>query len=98
MTGLYLNGPASLALQAGACLSGGALIGALHFRTLRWNVGLLVARRTALLPAALQLGRMAALAGALTVIADRFGAFPLLMATAGIVAVRAAALRVGERA
>lgn len=98
MTGLSPSEPALLALQAGACLSGGALIGALHLRTLQWNVTLFVRGGTPLLPMALQLGRMAILAGALAVIAGRFGAFPLLMTAAGILIVRTVALRIGERA
>lgn len=88
---------ASLALQAGAWLSCGALIGTFHFLTLRWNVRLLALGRAPLLALAVQLGRFALLAGALAVIASRFGALPLLLAAAGILAARTAAVRLGEQ-
>jgi F1F0 ATPase subunit 2 len=97
MTELYLNEPASLALQAGVWLSCGFLIGALHFLTLQWNVRLFVAGRGPILAMALQLSRLVLLAGALALIVSRFGALPLLLAAVGIVVARTAALRLGEQ-
>jgi F1F0 ATPase subunit 2 len=97
MRELGLNGYASLALQAGVWLSCGALIGALYFLALHWNARLFAFGRTPLAAMALQLGRLAVLAGALTIIVSRFGALPLLLATAGILVARTAALRIGEQ-
>jgi F1F0 ATPase subunit 2 len=77
-------------------LGAGALIGAAYFLTLRWNVRMLALGRTPLFATALVLGRFVVLAGVLAVIASRFGALPLLLATAGILAVRTAAVRLGE--
>ena len=86
-----------LALEAGAWLAAGTLIGAFHFLTLRWNVGMLVAGQARRLALAVQLGRFALLAGALSVIAGRFGALPLLSCAAGIVLSRTAMARSGAR-
>ena len=97
MTSFQLTEHALLAVRAGAWLGGGALIGAFHFLTLRWNVTLLALGRAPLLAMALQLGRFALLAGVLTVIASRFGALPLLLATAGILAARTVAVRLGAQ-
>jgi F1F0 ATPase subunit 2 len=97
MTELYLSGLPSLTLQAGVWLSCGALIGTLHLLTLRWNVKLFIAGGAPLLAMALQLGRLAILTGVLAVIVSRFGALSLLVATAGILIARTAALRVGEQ-
>ncbi len=91
----HLSDDASLALQAGVWLSAGALIGAFHFLTLRWNVTLLALGRAPLLAMALQLGRFALLAGVLAAIAARFGALPLVLAAAGILGARTAAVRLG---
>ena len=92
-----MTGPAlrELALQAGAGLGAGALVGVFHFLTLRWSVGLLAAGRAPLAAMALQLSRFAVLAAALAGLAMRFGAVPLLAATAGILVARAAAIRLG---
>jgi hypothetical protein len=98
MTEIYLRESTSLALLGAAWLSCGVLIGAMHLLMLRRNVKLFVAGAAPLLAIALQLGRLALLAGALALIVGRFGAFPLLTATAGIVVARTAALRTGERA
>jgi F1F0 ATPase subunit 2 len=95
MTSFHLGEQALLALRACAWLGGGALIGGFYFLTLRWNVRMLVLGRAPLLAMALQLGRFALLAGVLAMIASRFGALPLLVATAGIFAARTAAVRLG---
>ncbi len=84
-----------LVLHAGVWFSGGALIGTLHFLTLRWNVSMLALGRAPLLAVALQLGRFALLAGVLAAIAVGFGALPLLLAAAGILAARMGAVRWG---
>jgi len=97
MTGFYLTENALRAVQAGAWLGGGALIGAFHFLTLRWNVRMFVLGRLSLLATALQLGRFALLAVALAVIAARFGALPLILSAAGILAARTATVRWGEQ-
>ena len=97
MTSFHLTEHALLALRAGAWLAGGSLIGTFHFLTLRWNVRMLALGRAPLLAMALQLGRFALLAGVLAVIASRFGALPPLLATAGILAARTAAVRLGEQ-
>jgi F1F0 ATPase subunit 2 len=97
MTKLYL---AELDLllhgaSAGAWLVVGALIGALHFLTLRWNVAMLALDRPLPLVLAIALVRVALIAGALGVVAGRFGALPLIVATAGILAARTAVIRLG---
>ena len=93
----HLGDDALLAMQAGAWLGCGALIGACHFSMLRWSVRLLAMGRAPVLTLSLQLARFAVLAGALAVVVSRFGALPLLLATAGIVATRFAAIRMGEQ-
>jgi F1F0 ATPase subunit 2 len=97
MTSFHLTEYALFALRAGAWLGGGALIGAFYFLTLRWSVSTLVLGRAWLLATALQFGRFALLAGILVVIASRLGALPLVLATAGILAARTAAVRWGEQ-
>jgi F1F0 ATPase subunit 2 len=96
MTSLHLAEHAWLALQAATWLGAGALIGALNFLSLHWNVRMLALGRTPLLAMALVLGRFVLLAGVLAAIASRFGALPLLLAAAGILVVRTAAVRLGE--
>ena len=93
MTSVLLAQPGWLALLAAAWVAGGVLIGAPYFLTLRWNVRMLVLGHRRLLPVALQLARVVFLAGLLAVIAVRCGAWPLLLATGGILAARTAALR-----
>jgi F1F0 ATPase subunit 2 len=97
MMGFHLTEHASLVLQAGAWLGTGALIGAFYFLSLHWNVRMLAFGRPLPLVLALQLGRYALVAGVLAAIASRFGALPLLLAAAGILAARAAAVRFGEQ-
>ena len=96
MTSFQLTEHAWLALQAGTWLGTGALIGASYFLALHWTVSMLALGRTPLLAMALVLGRFVLLAGVLAAIASRFGALPLLLAAAGILVVRTAAVRLGE--
>jgi hypothetical protein len=93
MTSLHLSEYVLLTLQAGAWLAIGTLIGALHFLTLQWNVSLLATGRVRLLAIAVQFGRLALVAGLLAVVAGHFGAFPLLLASTGILTARSAFLR-----
>ena len=93
MTGFDLAQPGLLALRAGGWLAAGALIGALHFSMLRRIARMLVLGRARLLAFVLQIARAALLAGMLAVVARRFGAWPLLLATGGIQAARTAAVR-----
>ena len=73
----------------------GTLIGAFHFLTLRWNVRNFEVGRSLVLAFATQLVRFALVAVVLGVIASQFGALPLLIATAGILAARTAIIRFG---
>lgn len=93
-----MNEAASLALQAGAWLCCGVLLGALHFGSLKWTVKLFVAGGAPLRLMTLQLGRLAFVAVALAAIVGRFGAFPMLMASGGMLVARTAAQRMGEGA
>ena len=87
------------ALAGGAWLAAGAAVGALYFLTLHWNVRMFAAGRSLVLALALalQLARFTAIAGVLAVLAVHFGALPLLVATAGILAARTVILRWGVR-
>jgi F1F0 ATPase subunit 2 len=82
-------------LTASAWLGVGTVIGAFHFLSLRWNLRHFEAGQSLLLAFAIQLARLALIAVALGVIASQFGALPLLVATAGILAARPAILRFG---
>ena len=94
MTSFDLTEHALLALRAGAWLGGGALIGAFYFLTLRWNVRMLAFGRAPLLAMALQLGAIRApRRRACASSPVDFGALPLLLATAGILAARTATVR-----
>ena len=93
MTGFDLAQPGLLALRAGGWLAAGAVIGAVHFSLLRSSVRMLVLGQPRLLAFALQLGRAVLLAGMLAVVVAHFGAWPLLLATGGILAARPAAVR-----
>ena len=84
-------------LRASAWLGAGALIGASYFLSLRWNVRYFEVGQSLLLALALQLVRFALIAIVLGVIASQFGALPLLIATAGILAARPAIIRLGVR-
>jgi hypothetical protein len=96
MTDLRLADFFLLPLCAG--FGAGALIGASHFLTLRWNVGMFALRRAALLAIGLQLARFALLAVALVLIVRGFGAVSLVAATAGVLMARAAVLCMGTPA
>jgi F1F0 ATPase subunit 2 len=73
-------------------LAVGLLVGALHHLTLWWNVRLLTAQGPALKAIAVQIARLALIAGVL-IVAVRFGAMPLLMTALGILISRFAAIR-----
>lgn len=77
------------------CLAAGTVIGGIYFLTLRWNARMLAAGRSLLPAMAIQLGRFAAIAAALTAIAVYFGALALLATTAGILAARIIVVRLG---
>jgi len=83
----------AFAVIVGAWLAAGVAVGALYFLTLRWNVHMFAAGRSPVLALALQFARFAAIAGVLAVVAVHFGALPLLVATAGILAARTVFLR-----
>jgi len=97
MTNSYVTGHDLLlhVLGASAWLAVGALIGAFHFMTLRWNVHMFAFGESPLLASLSQLVRFALVACLLAVIAGQFGALPLLAAAAGILAARSAVLRLG---
>jgi len=97
MTKLYLieHDLVLLVIGAGSWLTVGACIGAVHFFTLRWNVRMLANGQSIPVGLATQLVRFALIAGALAAIAVHFGAWPLLVATAGILAARTMVLRLG---
>jgi F1F0 ATPase subunit 2 len=83
-----------LLLDAG-WLAIGALIGAFHYLALRWNTRALIAGQSVPLAVAMQLARLAGIACILAIITRNYGALPLLIATLGILASRAAVLRLG---
>lgn len=97
MTTLYVteHDMFMLVLSAGAWLAMGALIGAFHYGTLRWNAQKLATGSSVPVALAIQLTRFAAIAGVLAIIARHYGALPLLIATLGILASRTAVLRLG---
>jgi len=99
MTKLFLTEHPLILLvcSVGASLAAGALIGAFHFLTLRWNVRMLATGQSLPLALAVQLVRFAVIAAALAVIASHFGALPLLTAAAGILATRTAIVGLGVR-
>jgi F1F0 ATPase subunit 2 len=96
MTDLHLADFFLLPLSAG--FGAGVLIGASYFLTLRWNVRMLALGHAPLLAMGLQLARFALLAVALVLIARSFGAVSLVAVIAGILAARAAVLRMGAPA
>ncbi len=98
MTTLYVDSGALLsALGVGTWLAAGVVIGGFHFLTLRWNVQKLATGQSPVLALAIQLIRLVVVAGVLVFIVRRFGAMPLLVATAGILAARSAVLRWGAQ-
>jgi F1F0 ATPase subunit 2 len=84
-----------VALAAG-WLAAGAATGAVFFLSLHWNVRMLAGGSPLLLVMALQLARFAVIGATLAAIAIHFGALALLAAAAGIVATRAAVIRLGS--
>jgi F1F0 ATPase subunit 2 len=86
-----------LVLDASSWLAVGAVIGAFHFLTLLRGAQMLAGGSPVLLALALQLIRLAILAGALGMITRHYGAAALLAATLGVLASRAAVLRLGAR-
>ena len=97
MTKLVLaeHGLVTLVLNVSAWLAVGAVIGALHYQTLQWNVRVVTIGQSALLGLAAQLARLAAMAVVLTLITRNYGALPLLVATLGILTARTVVLRLG---
>jgi hypothetical protein len=88
------NEALTLLLESGACLAMGGLVGTFHFLTLRRSVRMLATGSALSAGLVLHMIRFPIIAGALIVIA-RYGALPLLAATIGILAARAAVLRLG---
>ena len=84
-------------LSGSAWLATGALLGTFHFLMLRWNVSVVTAGQSFLLPLGIQLVRFALIAAVLAAIVRSFGALPLLAATVGILATRIAIVRSGAR-
>ena len=68
-----------LLMRSSGWLLSGALLGALHFWTLRWNVDLLIGRALAAGRWCCSLLRFAAMASLLAIVARSFGALPLLI-------------------
>jgi F1F0 ATPase subunit 2 len=86
------TGMVSVVVQAAAWLMTGALLGFLHFYSLRTNVRRLIGGEM-LASLSLQLLRFAATASGLALIASSFGARPLLEGTIGLLIARSAVLR-----
>ena len=84
-------------LSGSGWLAAGALIGTLHFLMLQWNVSMIAAGQSLLLPLGIQLIRFALIAAVLAAITRSFGALPLLAATVGILAMRIAIVRLGAQ-
>ncbi len=96
MTQLFATGHDvfALFLKSSAWLAMGGLVGAFHFLTLRRSVRMLAMGSSLSAGLALHLIRFPIIAGALVFVA-RYGAPPLLAAMLGILAARAAVLRLG---
>lgn len=84
-----------LVLDVSSWLAIGAVIGVFHFLSLRRSVRMLATGSAVPLVLALQLMRLAVLAGPLAIITRHYGALALLVATLGVLASRAAVLRLG---
>ena len=99
MIGAYLSAPHWLlvALNAAGWLAAGLAIGALYYLSLRWNVRMFTDGRSLFPALAIQLGRFAAVGIVLALIVHRFGAFPLLVTTAGILLARSVIIRLGAQ-
>ena len=76
-----------------AWFAAGALLGVLHFTSLRWNVRCLVSGR-AVLSLVVQLARLVLTGAALVLTVRLFGAGALLAASLGLLAARSAVLLV----
>jgi hypothetical protein len=85
--------PARHLLDIGGWFAAGALIGGIHFLTLRWNARLFVGTRWPLLPLGIQLARFGLIAAALAFVATMFGVLPFLVTAAGILVARTAVIR-----
>jgi F1F0 ATPase subunit 2 len=94
-----LAGTLHLAPAAGVVLglAVGAILGLIHFGSLRWNTRLYLAGGSIALAFALQLARFAILAGAFILLA-RLGALPLLSGALGLLAARSYVVRRVESA
>jgi hypothetical protein len=86
-----------LICSTSAWIAFGALIGILHLLMLKWSVSRLVDGQSFVLAFAIQLVRFALIAAALAIVTCYFGALPLLVATAGILAVRTVIVRLGAQ-
>jgi hypothetical protein len=96
MTELYAREHHMIRLLVDAgWLAIGALIGAFHYLTLRWNAQMLIVGRSVLLALAVQLARLVFIAGVLAIITRNYGALPLLIVTLAILVSRTAVLRLG---
>jgi len=84
-----------LVLIASTWLAIGALVGAFFYLTLRRSAQMLVAGSCASRALVLQLIRFMVVAGLLGIIARHYGVAALLVVTLGILAARAAILRLG---
>jgi F1F0 ATPase subunit 2 len=91
---MTISFPAMLGVivQAATWLATGALLGLLHFHSLRMNVRRLIGGEM-LASLSLQLLRFAVTAAGLTLIAREIGALPLIEATIGLLIARSAVLR-----
>jgi hypothetical protein len=96
MTPLFAIGNEALALflDSAAWLAIGALVGAFHFLTLRRSAWMVATGSSLCAGLVLHLIRFPIIAGVLVFIA-RYGALPLLAAMLGLLAARAAVLRLG---
>lgn len=91
MSGTAVHLPPGFLSEAAGWAVAGALLGFAHFGSLRYNVHCIAGGR-ALLSAGLQVLRFAFTGAALTFVAARVGAMPLLAATVGIILARGALL------
>ena len=99
MIGAYLTAPHLLlaALNAGGWLAAGLALGAMYYLSLRWNVRMFTDGRSLFPALAIQLGRFAAVGIVLALIVHGFGAFPLIVTTAGILLARSVIIHLGAR-
>jgi len=81
----------SFVAEATGWFFGGALLGLLHFVSLRWNVRCLLSGQP-LFSLGLQFLRFALTGGVLALLAKLFGAMPLLVGTLGLMVTRTGVL------